>query len=263
MGQMFKKTLLCALLAGVATPVLAQDAATTPKRQYEIDLGIGGVISPKYEAADGYSFKPFPIIAVGRFFVPGLGQVVDGKKRRGIFFYPSFGWQGERSPSDDSDLRGTDTVDWALELGLGGGFRTDHFRAFVELRQGFNGHTGQVGELGFDGIVFPLERLEVSFGPRASFASNEYMDTYFGISSAEAARSGGNLSRYNPSAGFKSLGLETRFSYDWTDTTRLHLRAGYDRLIGDAADSPFARVGSKDQFNVGVGVSYKFSFDVF
>ena len=44
---------------------------------------------------------------------------------------------------------------------------------------------------------------------------------------------------------------------------RLHIRGGYDRLVGDAADSPIAEAGSKDQFSIGVGVSYRFAFDVF
>lgn len=256
--------LASALVASVAVPALAQETAITAERkQYEVELGIGAAFSPKYEAADSYTVKPFPILAIGRFYLPVFGQVVDGEKKTGVFLFPSFGFQGERKASDDSDLTGTKTVDWALELGVGAGFQTDHFRAFAQVRQGINGHTGQVGELGFDGIFYPVDRVEVSVGPRASLGSDEYMDTYFGVTSAEAAASGGQLTAYNPSGGFKSVGLSSRVSYDWSDTTRLHLQAGYDRLIGDAADSPIVDAGSKDQFNVGLGVSYKFSFDLF
>lgn len=258
---------IVALLAGtVSGTALAQGGSLSTEdaqKQFVIDLGVGAMIKPRYEAADDYLVFPFPLIQMGRFYVPGLGQVVEGRGRTGVFVFPSFGFVGKRKASDNVDLTGTNEVDWALELGLGGGFRTDNFRAFAELRQGINGHTGQVGQLGLDGIFYPGEKWEVSIGPRAEFASGEYMDTYFGVTSAESTASGGRLSQYNPSAGFKAVGLSTIVSYDWNDDVRLHLKGGYERLIGDAADSPIAKVGSENQFNVGLGVTYRFAFDVF
>ncbi|QFT29713.1 MipA/OmpV family protein [Roseibium porphyridii] len=266
MLKLFSRAALALALSAVTGSALAQSgdlSAQDANRQFVVDLGIGAIAKPRYEAADSYLIYPFPIISVGRFYLPGLGQVVDGRRKSGIFFFPSFNFIGERKASDSNDLRGTRTIDWAVELGLGGGFRTEHFRAFAELRQGINGHTGQVGQLGLDGIVYPAEKWEVSFGPRADFATDDYMDTYFGVTSSEAAASGGRLTRYDPSGGFKSVGLAARASYDWNDDVRLHIQGGYDRLVGDAADSPIARNGSKDQFSLGVGVSYRFAFDLF
>jgi outer membrane protein len=266
MLKLMSRAALALALSAVSGAALAQSgevSAEDANRQFVIDLGVGASLQPRYEAADSYLVYPFPLISVGRFYVPGLGQVVDGRRRAGVFFYPSFNFIGERKASDSADLTGTNTVDWALELGLGGGFRTEHFRAFAELRQGINGHTGQVGQLGIDGIIYPAEKWEVSFGPRADFASDDYMDTYFGVSAAEAAASGGQLSRYDPGGGFKSLGLAARASYDFNDDVRLHVQGGYDRLIGEAADSPIAKNGSEDQFSVGVGVTYRFAFDLF
>lgn len=266
MLKLLSRAALALALSAVSGAALAQSgelSAEDANRQFVIDLGVGAMVKPRYESADSYLVYPFPIVSVGRFYFPGLGQVVDGRRRAGVFFYPSFNFIGERKASDSTDLTGTKTVDWALELGLGGGFRTEHFRAFAELRQGINGHTGQVGQLGFDGIVYPAEKWEVSFGPRADFATDDYMDTYFGVSASEAANSGGRLTRYDPSGGFKSVGLAARASYDWNDDVRLHLQGGYDRLIGDAADSPIAKNGSENQFSVGVGMTYRFAFDLF
>jgi outer membrane scaffolding protein for murein synthesis (MipA/OmpV family) len=266
MKKLLSRIALALSLSAASTAALAQSGEITGQdanRQFVIDLGIGAIAKPRYEAADSYLIYPLPIISVGRFYLPGLGQVVDGRRKSGVFFYPAFNFLGERKASDSNDLTGTRTVDWALELGLGGGLRGEHWRAFAELRQGFNGHHGQVGQLGLDGIVYPTEKWEVSFGPRADFASEDYMDTYFGVTSSEAANSGGRLTAYNPGAGFKSVGLAARASYDWNEDVRLHIQGGYDRLIGDAADSPIARGGSKDQFSLGLGVSYRFAFDVF
>ncbi|WP_428688251.1 MipA/OmpV family protein [Roseibium sp.] len=266
MFKLLSRAALAAALSAASGAALAESGQISEQdatKQFVIDLGVGAIGKPRYEAADSYLIYPFPLISVGRFYLPGLGQVVDGRRRSGVFFYPSFNYIGERKASDSTDLTGTDTVDWAVEVGLGGGFRTNHFRAFAELRQGFNGHTGQVGQLGVDAIVYPHEKWEVSFGPRADFASEDYMDTYFGVTASEAANSGGRLTAYDPGAGFKSVGLAARASYDWNDDFRLHIQGGYDRLVGDAADSPIADGGSKDQFSLGVGVTYRFAFDVF
>ncbi len=266
MFKLLSRAALAVAMSAVSGAALAQSGDVSEQdanRQFVVDLGIGAVVQPRYEAADSYLVYPFPIISVGRFYLPGLGQVVDGRRKSGVFFYPSFNYIGERKSSDSADLTGTKTIDWAVELGLGGGFRTEHFRAFAELRQGINGHNGQVGQLGIDGIVYPAEKWELSFGPRADFASEDYMDTYFGVTASEAAASGGRLTRYDPNGGFKSVGVAARASYDWNDDVRLHIKGGYDRLVGDAADSPIAENGSENQFSVGVGVSYRFAFDLF
>ena len=266
MSNMLSRVALAVSLSALSGAAMAQSgelSAEDATKQFVVDLGVGAIAKPKYEAADSYLVYPFPIISVGRFYLPGLGQVVDGRRKSGVFFYPAFSFIGERKASDSTDLTGTNKIDWALELGLGGGLRGEHWRAFAELRQGINGHTGQVGQLGIDGIIYPSDKWEVSFGPRADFASGEYMDTYFGVTPTEAANSGGRLTAYDPGAAFKSLGLSARASYDWNDDVRVHFQGGYDRLIGDAADSPIAGGGSKDQFSVGVGLSYRFAFDLF
>lgn len=49
-------------------------------------------------------------------------------------------------------------------------------------------------------------------------------------------------------------------SYGITDTTTYHVRAGWDRLIGDAPDSPIVKEGAENQYYVGAGISYRFGF---
>ncbi|NRG17021.1 MipA/OmpV family protein [Rhizobiales bacterium] len=257
-------TLATASVAQAQDGYLAPEDRPLPQKQYVLDLGGGAIVQPRYPGADDYLVYPFPIIAVGRFYLPGLGQIVDGDVvKRGFFFYPSFDFNGERKASDSSDLTGTRTVDWALELGLGAGYRYDWLRGFVELRQGINGHHGQVADFGIDVITNPLDRLEFSIGPRASWASEDYMDTYFGVTPGEAAASGGILTSYDPDAGFKTVGVAARASYAWTDNTTFHLQGGWDRFVGDAEDSPIVSRGDDDQFSIGIGVSYRFGFDIF
>ncbi len=253
-----------------ADPADAQEGSVAPpdiestRKQFVMDLGGGAVVKPRYPGAEDYLVYPFPIVTVGRFYVPGLGQVVDGEqKKRGFIIYPSFDFVGERKASDSSDLTGTNKIDWAFELGLGAAYRYDWLRGFVELRQGFNGHEGQVAEFGVELIATPTERIELVFGPRVSWGSDDYMNTYFGVTVGESIASGGFLAPFNPNSGFKTAGLAARTSYAWTDDVTLHLQGGWERFIGDAADSPIVKAGSEDQFWIAAGATYRFAFDLF
>ncbi len=240
-----------------------QEDGSLPATQYVLDLGVGAMFKPKYPGSDSYSVYPFPLISVGRFYVPGLGQVVDGTTvTRGFNIFPSFDFNGEREASDSADLTGTNDIDWALELGLGVGYRYDWFRGFVALRQGFNGHEGQVVDLGFDVIMNPTDRIEFRFGPRATWGSDDYVETYFGVTAAEAAPNP-NLTAFEASSGFTTVGVAARASYSLSDVTTLHLRGSWDRFVGDAENSPIVQAGSEDRFSVGAGISYRFAFDVF
>ncbi|WP_208976351.1 MipA/OmpV family protein [Polycladidibacter hongkongensis] len=225
------------------------------QKQYVLDVGIGGFMNTKYDGSDEYIFYPVPLIGIGRFYIPMLGQVEDGAKERGFFIYPSFGFVGGRDESDSDRLKGTKKIPWAGEIGLGAGYRYGMFRVFGDLRHGFNGHTGWVGRAGVDVITKPFERITFSIGPRIDYASDSYMDTYFSTPSTADA------GVFEADGGIKSVGAIVRTSYAATETVSLHLQGGYDRLIGDAADSPISQ--NDDQWTIGVGATYRMSFDLF
>ncbi len=230
---------------------LTEEQAT---KQYVIDIGVAGFVNPKYDGADEYIIYPLPLIAFSRFYLPGYGQI-EKDRTDGIFFYPSFGFVGERSASDSSRLAGTRRIPWAGEIGLGGGFRHDWFRAFIEIRHGFNGHRGFVGRAGIDVISEITDDLTFTFGPRIDAADGSYMDTYFSVPA------GASRGPFDADGGFKSVGAIIRASYSLTDTWGLHLQGGYDRLINTAADSPIT--SNDNMWSVGLGATYRVSFDVF
>lgn len=250
---------LSAVALGTVPAAADDNGAPVAGKEIVFDLGVGGRLQPKYDGAESYLLVPFPIFQMSYLRIPGLGTLSDASTK-GVFFYPAFGFVGARDDSDDADLTGIDDVDLAFEFGAGLGYRTDQFRAFAEVRRGFNGHEGFVGELGVDAIFYPMDKVTLRMGPRLGFADEEYMDTYFSVSAAEALASG--LSQFDAGGGIKDVGVVATASYAWTENTTLHLEGGYRRLIGDAADSPIVKRGSEDQFSVGLGVSYRFAFDL-
>lgn len=247
------------LLLPRAAPAWAEE---TMERQYVIDLGAGVMAQPRYPGSDETIFVPYPLFAVGKFFVPGVGDVAEGPTRR-LSVYPSFNFIGKRDAGKSNELEGMEDVDWSLEAGIGIAYRYDWMRGFAEVRQGFNGYAGQVAEFGFDLIGTPTEKTEIMVGPRAGWGSDDYMSTYFGITAQEAANSPNFDAPYDASAGFSTVGVAVNASYELTDTLTLRARGGWDRLIGDAGDSPLVQEGSANQFYGGLGLTHEFSFDLF
>jgi len=82
---------------------------------------------------------------------------------------------------------------------------------------------------------------------------------YFDISAVESAASG--LPFYNAGAGIRTVGAGTQLIKQWTPQWATHAFVEYDRLVGDAADSPLVSIrGTPDQFTIGAGFAY--SFDI-
>jgi outer membrane protein len=263
MKMTFSRLACCAAALSLFAMLTPADAEEANKRQYEIDLGAGLIAQPRYPGSDETIYVPYPLFVVGRIFVPGIGQIEEDGGVRRVSIYPSFNFIGKRESSESNELEGMEDVDWALEAGIGVAYRHDWIRGFVEVRQGFNGYSGQVAQFGVDVIANPTEDLELLIGPRANWGSDDYMETYFGITSGEAADSPNYDSSYDAGAGFNSVGLAASARYDLTDKWKLHALAGWDTMIGDAADSPIVKEGSVNQFYGGAGVTYRFAFDLF
>jgi len=90
-----------------------------------------------------------------------------------------------------------------------------------------------------------------------SYASGDYMSTYFGIDSRDSARSG--LKTYNADPGFKDVGVGVLVNYSIWEHVGFRVIANYTRLVGDAEDSPIVDDrGSANQFFGGLMVTYTF-----
>ena len=239
--------LLSALSLALAGPALAQDA---PDPGIEFEAGGGISVDPAYEGSSTYVLSPWPIIRLKRMTLPG-GFTIGGKDG-GFSVKPSFRLLSARTGKDFPALRGLGRVDDAFELGLGASYTAQYWSVFAQARHGITGHDGIVGEAGADAILRPMDGLKLTAGPRLSFASKDYMKTYFGVTPAQSATSG--LARHVAGAGVKSVGAEVGFRYDMDEDWALEGAASYARLVGDAGKSPITKAGSKDQFGVRIGI---------
>jgi outer membrane scaffolding protein for murein synthesis (MipA/OmpV family) len=262
------RTLAWATLAlSIAGTASAQDSLPPPDAQFGVtgedvvlELGGGVLVQPAYEGANDYELGPWPLVDLKFLRVPGL-FTVGGRPEDGLILSPSFRVVGERRSEDYDDLEGLDDVDLAVELGGTVGYRYEMVRGFVSARRGFGGHEGFVGEVGADLVMAPTTRIALSVGPRLNFASSDYMDTYFGVSEGEAANS--DFAEFDADGGLKGLEAEAEARYALTPNWSVVGSAGFERLVGDAADSPVVEEGSRNQFTAGLGLTYRFRLDVF
>jgi outer membrane protein len=267
-----KRPLLAAALALGTTSTFAADIPPMPakapvavQRPYDliIELGAGAEVRPAYPGSKDYEVWPTGFFDLHYLYLPGFGEVHS--KRANIYgwsFGPSFNWQSKRKTSDYPELYGLNDVDATFELGAKVGYTFDWIRPWVAARYGFGGHEGVVGETGLDFIFRPSPVFLWTIGPRASFANSDYMETYFGVTPAESRRSG-TLAAYAPDGGFKGVGAELTARYEFAPNWAVRGEFMYEKLIGDAADSPITKIGSSDQFTAKLGLTYIFQLKLF
>ncbi len=271
MRNFIARLMACSVLAGIGaaqaqeTPVTAN--APAPGTDIVIELGVGPLARPNFEGANKYEVVASPTIRVHYLNIPGLIEFGGGLDS-GLSIGPSFGYVGERKASDAPELAGLRDLDATYELGLRLGYGWDFSQAYGaevygEARYAFNEAEGFVGGFGANAIYRPTELLTLKLGPNATLASSDYADTYFSVSPEESLATGGRLEAYEASGGFKTVGLRAESRFEVRPTWFLNGEFGYDRLVGDAADSPIVEAGSRDQFFFGIGVSKTFSLDLF
>ncbi|KQT43062.1 structural protein MipA [Aureimonas sp. Leaf454] len=253
------------LAPAFAADVYVEDAAPvmTPDERVSMvfEFGLGGLVSPTYEGSDDYEVSPYPIISLDYLNLPGLFTIGSPTPNTagGFSIGPSFGYTSERD--ENTKLFGLRDVDATYEAGIRVGYEWTYAEVYGEARYAFGGADGLVGAVGANAIARPTPELELKAGPRATFASEDYMDTYFGVTALEAVASRGRFSAYDADGGFKTVGAAASARYEFRPDWFLNAQGSYERLVGDAEDSPIVKAGSADQFTVGLGLSKRFTLD--
>ncbi|ALN71113.1 MULTISPECIES: MipA/OmpV family protein [unclassified Aureimonas] len=234
-----------------------------------IELGAGVSTQPAYEGANDYIVSGFPIVSLQYLSIPGLFDIGSRDVTNGGFkIAPSFRFIDKRNAADYPELRGTRALDETYQLGLRAGYEFPIYDTFnVEVygaaRYAFGEAEGFVGEAGVDFISRPTAQWELKLGPTTSFADSEYMSTYFSVTPIESLASFGRLAAYEADSGFKTVGVRGSARYEFRPDWFVNVNAAYDRMVGDAKDSPIVKVGSEDQFYAGIGLSHRFTLDLF
>lgn len=235
----------------------------------EVRVGIGAGFNPDYEGSDDYEPMALPLITatnmLGFNFQPfalsyNLAQYNSASGIWGVGFGPRIAADFGRDEDANDALGGLGDVDASI---LPGGFvnlRLGPAMASLEVGQDIaDGHGGTVADFGLSTFIPLTQQIMLMPGVNATWVDDEYMQSYFGINATQAANSG--YAVHNADGGFKSIGANINAVYAINENWAANALVGYDRLLGDAADSPIvADQGSANQFSVILGVSRGFSF---
>jgi MipA family protein len=249
-----------AALAGAAILSLV---AAAPACAQTITVGGGAQTYPKYPGADTYGINFLPAFGFRREGTPMPFEAPDDGFGLGILGRDSvfnFGPAARLQNKREEDDVGAPVGDVGVTVEVGGFVEVlpvENFRLRAELRQGLGGHKGLTGDLGADFILRDENRYIFSIGPRARWADNDFHDAYFGVPLAIPAS---GLPAYNPNGGIYAVGAVAGLTYKLGRNWGVQGYVGYDRLIGDAADSPIVRgFGSRHQYSGGLALFFEFN----
>ena len=283
----------CLALLLVATATTAAAPATTQTRQAVkklavravqrqsseegqsgATLGVGVGVGPLYAGSRAYDIAPIPY-AQGVWQSQDWGVFSAGNSGLGWTPYANdnlqatllLGYDGGRdetfdhsrvrgSQADRDFLRGMGKLKGTTEGGLAVQYQLYGLALSLQAMHDLQnrGHGGTWVDLGLTGDIEIAPSWSATLGVQSRWADADYMNSYFGVSAAQAASS--QFQAYRPGAGLQSVGLNGTLSYAISEHWSLIAMAGYSQLVSEAADSPI--VQSKHMLSGVVGAAYHF-----
>ena len=256
-----------------APPPAAASGRPTPDEGWSVTVGVAPVLSPAWQGSKDYVLSIFPDLRVNygeTLFasIPdgvGWNAVNANGWRAGPIAKLRFGRDEDGSGSPFAVTGGSDALIGLGDIGATaelGGFVEKRFgarqqwRGRVEVRRGFGGHEGTMGDISLS-YQARSGRTILNIGPRATFASKDFVQTYFGINADQSLRSG--LGVYQPQGGLVSYGLGGSLIRPLDRRSAITAFSSLERLGGVAKDSPLVKErGRATQFTVGIGYGYRF-----
>ena len=272
-GVALTGTLLSSGLA-LAQPATVGDATiepvdTGPSDRIRVTVGVGPGVAPDYEGSSYYEPVPLWNLTVANLYHPKTYVLVFGPRLRSNFL-PDDHWRlglagqfiRERDDVHNNKVDDLENVDASVMLGAVGGydFLADPQRDLIlelEARQDVANGNGLLATIRgvYGRRLAAALRLDAAIG--ATWASEDYMSSYFGIDASNAARSG--LDQHNADAGVKEVNFGGVLTYRFLERWSVTGVATYARLLGDAKDSPIVDdVGDANQFFGGALINYRF-----
>ncbi len=261
MWRLLGELVVAGLLAlGILLAIVQQAAADSDqdkeeqswRKDWDVSLGAGAIYKPKYQGADSYELNPLPSFDItwrDRVFVSARrgigGTILSQEEGKGAGGGPVDGYSvgvalrpsESRDEDDDDRLDGLGDVDLSAEAGLFATLESGMFEFGAEIYQDVgDGHEGLHGSLSVEYKRPISERFMLGAEATIDFADEDYMESFFGVSSSQSGRSG--LTTYDAGSRIYNLGVEISARYQISGGWSLYSFAGYGLLVGDAADSP-------------------------
>ena len=229
----------------------------------DISIGGGAGMRPDYEGSDDYEFVPIPFANIS--FDSGIFVSIEGLTAKANLIPsktwrlgPMYNYRPSRSRVDNNRVDRMSNVSDANEIGGFAGFDYNNWFASLEfLADTGNAYDGWLGTARGGYKYVASKSWTLSFGLSTTYASDDYMSTYFGVTGRDSARSG--LRTFDADAGIKDVGFDLGIKCQFTDNWGGRVLGGYKLLLNDADESsPVTNEGSQHQLFGGLLVVYTF-----
>ncbi|WP_309665189.1 MipA/OmpV family protein [Tabrizicola sp.] len=236
---------------------LAHSARAEGSGPFSFSGTLGGIYAPTYEGSDtseGGALIDFNVsIRDGLFFAGtrGIGFAPINTETMSVKL--AIGYGGERKMEDDpTNLSGLGDIDGEALAIVSGEYRIGQISFGAELKGGQD--YGATVDFKVSTGVECTDRITLGGEISATYADDSHMQRYFGVTAAQSAASGKAV--YGAGSGIKSAGVGVSVSFAVTQATSIDFGARYDRLMGDAGNSPITQ--DKGQTSAFLGVSTQF-----
>lgn len=243
----------------------AQNGTAAIERESTADwqarIGLGAGMVPDYEGSNDYQVVPSLYARI--HWKSGYSVELEGLTLRANLltskmwnFGPVFRYRMGREDVEDNAVDRMRDIDDSLEAGAFVKVVVDNWNARLDaVRDIADGHDGYLISIHTGYILFRDSFWRISAGASATYADDNYMETYFSVDENNSARSG--LNTYEAEAGLKDIGVTLSANYSVSRNWGVMGILGYKRLLGDAEDSPIVdKEGSPDQLIGSLAITY-------
>lgn len=223
-------------------------------------VGAAVLITGKYQGSDESRVRVLPSIDyqwANGFFAGALNGIgynasTQSDTAYGVRITADFGRKERRSDA----LRGLGDIDARPELGAF--FNVNAASGITlssSLRYGSgNERKGLLVDLGAGWSTSLSPNLRVGSTLATTWANSDYMQEYFGIGAAQAARSA--YAQFEPGAGFRDVRLGAGLVYRLGPAWSMAGSLTYTELLGDAKRSPIVREEGRASAVLALGYSF-------
>jgi len=255
-----------ALLLLLAVPAFAElnefeSGVSSGGKAMSFGLGVAAV--PDYEGSDDYTAAPLVIFQSrfqsGRFIdLMGNRLKVNLLPSNTYSLGPVVQYRAKRDDGvEDEQVSRMKEIDAAIEAGLFAGININNWLAGVQVTTDVSDtHDGTLATVNGGYILNINPSLTLVPSLSATWASDDYMDTYFSVNAANRGTS--TLPNFVAEGGFKDVALAVIFDFHPWQNWKIIGGAAYRSLLGDAKDSPVVDLqGDSNQLIAGVALAYQ------
>ncbi len=225
---------------------IASHGNAMAENNWKTSVGLGAVARPTYEGSDEYTVTPLPYINANYKDMLQIGpQGVSAYWRQdAIKLGGGLVYNGGREDEDggiftsgDDRLSGMGDINGAIGAKAFAEYTTGRYTLGASATKYMGSdNDGILVEAGASAAYKASEKLMLTPHAGITWANEDYMQTWFGVTPTQSANSG--FAVYNAGSGIKHADLGVRADYMLDSNWFISTDATVKVLTGDAGDSP-------------------------